>query len=190
MVENQAYLFLVFSLTGVIIGILFDIFRSLRKCFKTSDIITYIEDVLFWVLTGIIILYSIWYFNNGEIRLFMFIGIIMGVLIYVLTLSNILSKIIYTILNVTIKPITKIFTKISNIIYKNIIKIVEKRKKYYKIKNKTRELIKKWRILYICRIFYIIKENMESTYEEKEIFKEHIINCFYDMDNNVYKATN
>ena len=38
MVQNQAYLFLVFSLTGVVIGILFDFFRILRRTIKTGNI--------------------------------------------------------------------------------------------------------------------------------------------------------
>ena len=59
MVENQAYLFLVFTLTGFIIGALFDVFRILRKSFKTSDFITYLEDILFWALTGFLIIYNI-----------------------------------------------------------------------------------------------------------------------------------
>ena len=54
MVTNQAYLFCIFIINGIIIGILFDFFRILRKTFKTSDLITYIEDSLFWILTGII----------------------------------------------------------------------------------------------------------------------------------------
>lgn len=107
MVENQAYLFLVFSLTGVIIGILFDIFRVLRKSFKTSNLITYIEDILFWVLTGLLILYNIWYFNDGEIRIFMFLGIIIGGLIYILTLSNLFINILVFLINKT-KKITKL----------------------------------------------------------------------------------
>ena len=41
MVQNQAYLFLVFSLTGVAIGVLFDFFRILRRTIKTANIITY-----------------------------------------------------------------------------------------------------------------------------------------------------
>ena len=65
MVTNQAYLFCIFIINGIIIGILFDFFRILRKTFKTSDLITYIEDSMFWILTGIIILYSIFVFNNG-----------------------------------------------------------------------------------------------------------------------------
>ena len=103
MAQNQAYLFLVFSMTGVAIGILFDFFRILRRSIKTSNIITYIEDVLFWILTGLLVLYNIWYFNNGEIRIFMFLGIILGVLIYMSTLSNLLVKIFSTILQTIIK---------------------------------------------------------------------------------------
>ena len=67
MAENQAYLFLIFSFTGIIIGVLFDFFRILRRTIKTSNIATYIEDVLFWVLTGFLILYNI---NIGYILYF------------------------------------------------------------------------------------------------------------------------
>jgi len=103
MAQNQAYLFLVFSLTGVAIGVLFDFFRILRRTIKTSNFITYIEDILFWILTGLLILYNIWFFNNGEIRIYMFFGIIIGVLIYMSTLSNILIKTFSTILQTIIK---------------------------------------------------------------------------------------
>ena len=103
MAQNQAFLFLVFTMTGVAIGMLFDFFRILRISIKTPNLITYIEDVLFWILTGLLVLYNIWYFNNGEIRIFMFLGIILGVLIYMSTLSNILIKIFSTILQTLIK---------------------------------------------------------------------------------------
>ena len=119
MVQNQAYLFLVFSLTGVVIGILFDFFRILRRSIKTSNIVTYIQDILFWILTGIIVLYNIWYFNNGELRIFVFLGLIIGILIYMTTLSNIVAKIftkilvfLINILKMPLKVIYKLLNKI------------------------------------------------------------------------------
>lgn len=138
MAQNQAYLFLVFSMTGVVIGILFDIFRILRRTIKTSNIITYIEDILFWIITGILILYNIWYFNNGEIRIYMFLAIIMGVLIYMSTLSNIIikifSKILQTIIKVlelpfktTIAIFQKIFTTIEPIFTNFTKKFINKK---------------------------------------------------------------
>ena len=124
MAQNQAYLFLVFSLTGVIIGVLFDFFRILRRTIKTNNIITYIEDVLFWILTGLLILYNIWFFNNGEIRIYMFLGIILGVLIYMSTLSNILIKIFSKILQTIIK-VLEIPFKIIISFFRKIITTIE-----------------------------------------------------------------
>lgn len=149
MVENQAYLFLVFSLTGVIIGLLFDLFRVLRKSLKTADIITYLEDILFWIFSGILILYNIWYFNDGEIRLFMFLGIIMGIMIYMLTLSNLFIKIFQTILSTLIKilaipfkTIITIFRKIYQIIKSIIKKNVKNSKNLLNFTNKKRNFEK------------------------------------------------
>ena len=122
MVINQAYLFLIFVINGIIIGILFDTFRILRRSFKTTDLITYIQDILFWILTGIILLYSIFNFSNGEVRFYMFLGIFIGCLIYMLTISKYfisinvkvlitIKKIIGKIISIIIFPI-KIFFKI------------------------------------------------------------------------------
>ena len=125
MIENQAFLFLVFSITGVILGILFDFFRAIRKTFKTSDFWTCIKDVIYSLIAGIIILYNIYFFNNGEIRIFMIIGIIMGALIYTLTLSSIFIKINSFILQKA-KFIINFISKIFKMPIKITIKIVKK----------------------------------------------------------------
>lgn len=125
MITNQAYLFFIFIINGIIIGLLFDFFRILRKSFKTPDIITYIEDLLFWILTGFIVLYSIFTFNNGEIRLYMILAIILGAIIYLLVASSYIIKINVTILNF----IKKILKKIFNILlmpFKFLHKIINK----------------------------------------------------------------
>ena len=125
MVTNQAYLFLIFISNGVIIGILFDFFRILRKSFKTSDIITYIEDLLFWILTGFTILYFIFTFNNGEIRLFMFLAIGIGIIAYILLFSSYVIKINVTIIKFLKNIIIRTFSFIS-IPFKFIYKIIKK----------------------------------------------------------------
>lgn len=108
--NNQAYLFAIFVLNGLLIGILFDIFRILRKSFKTSDFVTYIEDIIFWILTGFMTLYFIFSYNNGEIRLYIFLGIAIGILLYMLTISQYIIKF-------SVKVITFIKTIISKIIH-------------------------------------------------------------------------
>lgn len=125
MVISQANLFLIFTLDGILIGLLFDIFRILRKSFKTADIVTYIEDTIFWLLTGVIILYSIFVFNNGEIRLFMFIGILLGISFYLLLFSKYVIKVSVTVINI----VKNIIIWICNILItpiKFIYKIIEK----------------------------------------------------------------
>lgn len=123
MIINQGYIFVIFILNGFLIGILFDIFRILRKSFKTKDIVTYIEDILFWIITGVFLLYSVFKFNDGEIRLYMFIAILIGVLLYMLILSSYIVKINVKIItsvknllqktfNVFFKPFKKLFDKI------------------------------------------------------------------------------
>lgn len=112
MIHSQLYLFLIFITNGIIIGLLFDSFRILRKAIKTSDFITYIEDALFWILTGLIILYSIFVHNNGEIRLFMFIAILIGLVLYIIFVSKFILKISLTIINI----IKKIFLSIFHIV--------------------------------------------------------------------------
>ena len=117
------YVFIAFILNGFLIGIIFDCFRILRKSFKTPDFVTYIEDILFGIITGLLILYSILKFNNGELRLFLFIGIFLGLLLYLLVFSKVfmktsifiismLKKTIYFVIIVPIKFICKLFKKI------------------------------------------------------------------------------
>ena len=120
MVANQAYLFLIFTLDGIIIGILFDFFRILRKTIKTKDFVTYIQDCLFWILTGLLILYSIFTFNNGEIRLYLFLAIIIGIILYILIASHYIIKINVLIINL-LKKILKIpFNVFKKIFFKPI----------------------------------------------------------------------
>ena len=112
MITNQAYLFLNFILVGVIIGLLFDFFRILRKSFSTKDFVTYIEDIIFWILAGLILLYSICTFSNGEIRLFMVLGIGIGILIYIVTFSSFIIKVNVSIITFIKRILGGVFSKI------------------------------------------------------------------------------
>lgn len=125
MITNQAILFLIFCINGILIGLLFDFFRILRRSFKTHDIVTYIQDVLFWILTGFILLYSIFTFNNGEIRLFMFLGVALGVIFYMLCLSSYVIKVNVIIIKFLKNIIIKIFGIIS-IPFKAIYNLIRK----------------------------------------------------------------
>lgn len=165
--ENQAFLFIAFIINGILIGILFDVFRVLRRTFKTTDMITYIEDTIFWIIAGLLTLYFIFYFNNGEIRFYIFLGIFLGILIYMLLLSkyfikinvsiiNFLKNIIYKTVSIVLYPLKALFNILKKIFFKpfsfvfinirlfftkSLSNIVNKVKKLHKFPKKT--LIKK-----------------------------------------------
>ena len=102
----------IFILSGIIIGIFFDIFRILRKTFKTADFITYLEDILFWIVTGIFLIWLIFVFEKGEIRNYTIIGLGIGIIFYLLYISKHFIKI-----NV------KILTFVKNWVYR-VLKII------------------------------------------------------------------
>ena len=89
---TQINTLLAFFIAGVCIGIIFDFFRIIRKSFKTPDILTYIQDILFWILAGIILLFTIFTFTTCEIRIYMFIFLFFGVFIYFISETLIINK--------------------------------------------------------------------------------------------------
>ena len=97
---SQEQIFIFFFIIGIIIGIIFDIFRVIRKSFKTSDLLTFIEDFIFLGLTSILVIFSIIKLNGGEVRFYLFLGIFVGILIYSLTISNLCVIILYVFVNI------------------------------------------------------------------------------------------
>lgn len=114
--------FIYFIITGMVLGIVFDIFRILRKSFKTSDLVTNIEDILFGIITGIVLLFTIFLFNSGELRLYLFLGIIFGIILYLLLISKYFIKINVEIIKI-IKKFIILITKPFIILQKFIKKI-------------------------------------------------------------------
>lgn len=172
MTNNQAILFLIFILNGILIGLLFDFFRILRRSFKTKDFITYLEDILFWILTGLIILYSIFTFNNGQIRLFIFLGLILGVSIYILTISRYVMKISITIISLFKKIIHFIINILSypyNFIHKILKKIVIRPALF--IANNLKKSFNK-----LARKINILGKNMKFNVENLKNSKNNIKN--------------
>ena len=116
---NQLTNFGIYALSGFLIGIFFDIFRILRKSFKTSNLITYIEDTIFGVITGLFLIFMLFDFNNGEIRLYIFVALLIGLILYFLLISKFFIKINVTIITF----LKKVFITIAKIIFKPFRKI-------------------------------------------------------------------
>ena len=131
--NTQLGLFIMYVASGMLISLFFDFFRVLRKSIKTPNTITYIEDFCFWIVVGIFIIWEIFKFSYGELRSYIFIGIITGVLIYGLTISKYFVKINVRILlffkEVIFMPIFRIVKKPIYFILINLRQIKRKTKK-------------------------------------------------------------
>ena len=121
--NNQLCVFLIYVVSGIGISIFFDIFRVLRKSIKTSNFITYIEDAIFWIIVGLFLIWEIFTISYGELRSYIFIGLLIGVILYLTTISKYFIKINVKILNFFKSIILKIIN-ILKIIYKFILKII------------------------------------------------------------------
>lgn len=119
---NQTYIFFLFIAVGTIIGLLFDIFRIIRKTIKMHDISIYIQDILFCFVSGTIMLYTICIFNKGEIRAYVFIAIFLGIIFYFLTFS----KYFVIIGNIIGKLIKETIIFISNLVLNILKKLIFK----------------------------------------------------------------
>ncbi len=107
----QLYNFFVFIILGIIISFIFDIFRILRKKFKTNNFITYMEDILFWLISGFLIITAIFKFNDGELRAYLFIGILLGIVIYIMLFTKLVNNILLKMLT-PVKIILDFFTSL------------------------------------------------------------------------------
>lgn len=170
----QLYSFFIYLISGMVIGVFFDIFRILRKSFRTPDIITYIEDIIFWLFTGFFLLCVLFQCNNGEIRIYHIIGLMIGIIFYMLSISkffikiNVLiltfvKKVLYKIIRIILYPI-KAFLKIVSKIFAplpffviNIKKILSNSTK--NIRNKGKKIDKKEKMTTERRI---LKRNVEK----------------------------
>lgn len=141
--NSQIGIFLIYLIAGVLICLLYDIFRALRKTVKTPDLVTYMEDTIFWILVAIFLIYLIFVLNSGEIRFFMFIAICLGGIVYYFTLSKyfvnisvhiltfvkIIVKKLLSILLIPLKLFLRINKKVKCIVCINFKKIWSKSKK-------------------------------------------------------------
>ena len=101
---------LFFSLiAGVITGVLFDLYRVFRGMENVNIVLTFIEDTLFWILTGIIVFIFLLSTNHAYMREYVYITIAVGVLLYMALLSKYFIKVQYKVIRTTTKFIRVTF---------------------------------------------------------------------------------
>lgn len=100
-------LFLIMLIAGAVIALLYDFFRGARKATKKAyreiAFMVHIEDLIFVLASFVIFVLSAVIFNDGEIRGYMILGLIAGIMLYYAVVSPISNKLFFWVLYILIK---------------------------------------------------------------------------------------
>ena len=86
-VSFQAYIFFITIGIGIGMGLLYDIFRILRRTFKHPNFLIHVEDLIYWIIVACFFFIILFYESYGEIRAFCFLGALLGAGFYFLVFS-------------------------------------------------------------------------------------------------------
>ncbi len=95
---NQVRLIIFGLLSGLITGILFDLYRLIRGFENPNKVLTIIQDILFWILTSIVVFVFLMYTNDGYINFYVYLCLITGAYLYLKLVSAVFIKVQYRLL--------------------------------------------------------------------------------------------
>ena len=137
---QQSAAFLYSLLLGVGLGIFYAPFKMFRLAFCTKKSSIIAVDIIFMLCVSVVVYYFSLVFIMGYVRIYVFVGCLLGFFIYRLTLGALFSR-IYVPIIVFMKKITnKIVLKLKNFT-KKLLKIT--RNILYNISNRSAIIINK-----------------------------------------------
>jgi len=80
--SGQVLTFIITIMTGILLGVLFDCYRVLRGTFKPKALVTWLADLLFWLVATAVVFVALVFSNWGELRFYVFMGILSGLGLY------------------------------------------------------------------------------------------------------------
>lgn len=91
-ITREVVVFLWFILDGIVGGTFFDLLRAVRRNRRCGDLLVYLEDILFWILLFASSIWLTYVLDSGQIRMYMIVGLFLGMLLYFLTLTKFTYK--------------------------------------------------------------------------------------------------
>ena len=115
-VHEQLILFGISCICGAALGIVYDVFRTLRIILPHNTFLVVIEDVIFMSIYAVFITAFSSAAARGEFRFFYIIGNVLGFTVYFFTVGNAvitalrkIFRLINSVLSYIMKPIRKIY---------------------------------------------------------------------------------
>ncbi|WP_162840357.1 spore cortex biosynthesis protein YabQ [Acetanaerobacterium elongatum] len=176
-VSHQTVLFLQACLLGFLLGIFYEIFRILRLLIQTGPVAIFVQDILYWSVSALISFLFILAVNSGQLRIFLLLGIVIGMVVYFLTLGVLVMK--------ASKAIIAFIHRVMRFIYRKLVapvqrfmgitrqkadrfaKKVESKNKI--IKNNMNYSLKQYRLLLYNLLHTTKSENIHYTKQKRGI---------------------
>lgn len=98
--SNQTLAFLHACLLGAAMGVFYDVFRILRIAIPTRKGVVFAQDVVFFLLCAVATFLFLLSEIDGVVRVFLFIGELLGAVLYYFTLGQLVMKVSKTIIEV------------------------------------------------------------------------------------------
>jgi spore cortex biosynthesis protein YabQ len=86
-IDSQFSTFLTTIATGITLGVVFDCYRVLRGTYRPKVLMTWVTDLLYWLIATVIVFIALVISNWGELRFYVFLGILSGLGLYYRLLS-------------------------------------------------------------------------------------------------------
>lgn len=117
---TQGKAFLLMGAVGIVIGLIFSVFRAFRMAFKNTGnkfdfISAQVTDVLFAISAFCIFTVGVYVFAGGEVRSYCFLGTLTGIFVYFLLPGRVIGRILHLFFKILYKIFVeipkKVFTK-------------------------------------------------------------------------------
>ncbi|MGG0739894.1 spore cortex biosynthesis protein YabQ [Niallia taxi] len=105
---------------GLFFGISLDTYQFFLKRAERKRIIVFFHDLLFWVLQGLLMFYVLFLVNQGEIRIYLILALLLGFAAYQALLKSIYLSFLKLIISVSVRFYQLTVKLVVNLIYKPI----------------------------------------------------------------------
>ncbi|EKN70324.1 spore cortex biosynthesis protein YabQ [Neobacillus bataviensis LMG 21833] len=110
---------------GSLFGAMFDTYQRFLKRPKQRAWIVFINDVLFWIIQALIIFYTLFLVNNGELRFYIFIALVCGFAAYQSLFKGIYLRLLEAVIQTVISIVTFLKKTFQLLIYKPVVGLIQ-----------------------------------------------------------------
>lgn len=79
-------------LLGIFLGIFYDIFRIIRLLISPKNLSVFIQDIVYFLVSGFLTFLFLLVFNYGESRFYILVGETLGWILYHISLGDLVYK--------------------------------------------------------------------------------------------------